>query len=86
MISLEWFVAIGLAPVSFALAGPLGRLYGARPALLTIGLVAGVVVFMAMFVRGARTPERAGGRQPASSERSCRTPPPALRETSPRGR
>jgi DHA3 family tetracycline resistance protein-like MFS transporter len=59
VISLEWFVAIGLAPVSFALAGPLGRLYGARPVLLTIGLVAGVVVVMAMFVRGARAPEQA---------------------------
>lgn len=66
VISLEWFVAIGLAPVSFAFAGPLGRLYGARPALLTIGLVAGVVVAMAMFVRGARTPERADQRPPAA--------------------
>jgi Major Facilitator Superfamily len=67
VISLEWFMAIGLAPVSFAVAGPLGRVFGARPALVTIGLVAGAIVAAVMFVRGARTPEETPGpRQPAA--------------------
>jgi hypothetical protein len=59
VIGLEWFVAIGLAPISFAIAGPLGRLFGARPVLMVAGVVAGVVVAAVMFVRGARTPEQA---------------------------
>ncbi|HSK95892.1 MAG TPA: hypothetical protein VK891_04665, partial [Euzebyales bacterium] len=67
VIGLEWFVAIGLAPVSFAIAGPLGRLFGARPVLLVAGLGGGAVVAAVMFVRGARTPEHAPGtRQPAA--------------------
>jgi hypothetical protein len=53
---------IGLAPVSFALAGPLGRLFGARSVLATVGVVAGAIVAAAAFVRGARAPERVPGR------------------------
>jgi hypothetical protein len=59
VISLQWFVMIGLAPASFAFAGPLGRLFGTRPVLMTIGVVGGSIVTAAAFVRGARTPERA---------------------------
>jgi DHA3 family tetracycline resistance protein-like MFS transporter len=59
VVSLQWFVMIGLAPVSFALAGPLGRLFGARAVLATVGVAAGAVVAAAAFVRGARAPERA---------------------------
>ena len=77
--SLEWFVAIGMAPISFALAGPLGRLFGARPVLAAFGLVAGVCVLGLSLVPGARTPERSaretgrgdsdGGWLPASRAR-----------------
>lgn len=55
---LEWFVAIGMAPVSFALAGPLGRLFGARPVLAAFGVVAGICVLGLSLVPGARAPER----------------------------
>jgi DHA3 family tetracycline resistance protein-like MFS transporter len=58
VIGLQWFMMIGLAPVSFALAGPLGRLFGPRPVLGTIGVVAGVIVAATALVPGARTPER----------------------------
>jgi DHA3 family tetracycline resistance protein-like MFS transporter len=58
VIGLQWFLAIGLAPLSFAVAGPLGRLFGARPVLVAIGLVAGLLVGAVMFIRGARTPEQ----------------------------
>jgi DHA3 family tetracycline resistance protein-like MFS transporter len=60
VIGLQWFVAIGLAPVSFAVAGPLGRIFGARPVLVVIGLVASLIVGAVMFIRGARTPEQVG--------------------------
>lgn len=55
---LEWFVAIGVAPISFALAGPLGRLYGPRPVLAAVGAVAGCAVLALSLVPGARSPER----------------------------
>jgi DHA3 family tetracycline resistance protein-like MFS transporter len=60
VIGLQWFVAIGLAPVSFAVAGPLGRVFGARPVRVVIGLVASLIVGAVMFIRGARTPEQVG--------------------------
>jgi hypothetical protein len=62
VISLEWFVAIGVAPVSFALAGPLGRLYGPRPVLAAVGVFAGTAVLALSLLPGARSPERSPGR------------------------
>lgn len=56
--SLEWFVAIGVAPVSFALAGPLGRLYGPRPVLAAVGVFAGTTVLALSLLPGALSPER----------------------------
>lgn len=56
--SLEWFVAIGMAPISFAVAGPLGRLFGPRPVLVAFGVFAGTAVAALMIVPGARSPER----------------------------
>lgn len=66
VVSLQWFLAIGLAPVSFALAGPLGRLFGSRPVLATIGVVAGAIVALAGFVPGARAPEQTRSDRDAS--------------------
>jgi hypothetical protein len=42
--------------------GPLGRLWSARPVLLYVGVAA----VLAMFVRGARSPEQVDRRQPAA--------------------
>lgn len=56
--SLEWFVAIGMAPISFAIAGPLGRLFGPRPVLVAFGVFAGTAVAAMALVPGARSPER----------------------------
>ena len=58
VIGLQWFVMIGLAPVSFALAGPLGRAFGPRPVLAAIGVAAGVIVASAALVPGARAPQQ----------------------------
>jgi MFS family permease len=55
--SLEWFVAIGVAPISFALAGPLGRVFGTRPVLVAVGVIAGTAVGAMAVVPGARAPE-----------------------------
>ncbi|HSJ44648.1 MAG TPA: MFS transporter [Euzebyales bacterium] len=64
--SLEWFVAIGMAPISFAIAGPLGRILGPRPVLVAFGVFAGTAVAALAIVPGARSPElrrrRPGGR------------------------
>ena len=59
--SVEWFLAIGVAPISFALAGPLGRLFGARPVLAGVGVLAGVTVAALAILPGARDPERHRG-------------------------
>lgn len=56
--SLEWFVAIGMAPISFAIAGPLGRVFGPRPVLVAFGVFAGTAVAALAIVPGARSPER----------------------------
>jgi len=56
--SLEWFVAIGMAPISFAIAGPLGRIFGPRPVLVAFGVFAGTAVAALAIVPGARSPER----------------------------
>jgi hypothetical protein len=56
--SLEWFLAIGVAPISFAVAGPLGRVLGARPVLVGVGVFAGFLVSALVVVPGARDPER----------------------------
>jgi MFS family permease len=55
--SLEWFVAIGLTPISFAIAGPLGRAFGPRPVLVTIGVIAGTVIAALVALPDARSPE-----------------------------
>lgn len=56
--SLDWMVGIGLAPLSFAIVGPLGSAYGARPVLITAGLLGAVVLVLLSLIRGAREPER----------------------------
>ncbi|MBW3601601.1 MAG: MFS transporter [Actinobacteria bacterium] len=57
---VDWFASLGLLPLSFALAGPLAQLFGARPTLV-VGALAGASapVLLAVLVRGARAPERA---------------------------
>jgi hypothetical protein len=55
--SLDWFVSIGLTPLSFALTGPVAEWLGAR---LTLGLAGGVglLTFFLIYVPGVRDPER----------------------------
>ncbi len=68
--SVDWFVSIGLIPVSFALTGPVAEWLGARTTLAVAGAF-GLLSFALLFVPGVRDPERQplpGGRaQPISS-------------------
>ncbi len=60
--SLDWFVSIGLTPVSFALTGPLAEWLGARTTLAGAGVL-GLATVAFLFVPGMRDPER----RPAAS-------------------
>jgi DHA3 family tetracycline resistance protein-like MFS transporter len=53
--SLDWVLTLGLAPVSYALTGPIADALGARPTLLWCGVVGGVVmVVVFLLVPGVR--------------------------------
>jgi MFS family permease len=55
--SLDWFVSIGLTPLSFALTGPVAEWLGARTTLALAGAV-GLLTFFILYVPGVRDPER----------------------------
>ncbi len=56
--SLDWFISIGLLPLSFALTGPVAAAIGARETLVWAGILGGVVTLAALFVPGMRATER----------------------------
>jgi MFS family permease len=55
--SLDWFVSIGLTPLSFAITGPVAEVIGARETLAIAGVL-GVLTFLFLFIPGVRAPER----------------------------
>jgi MFS family permease len=55
--SLDWFISIGLVPISFALTGPMADLIGARTTLGVAGLL-GALSCAILFLPGVRDPER----------------------------
>ncbi len=63
--SYDWFVSIGLLPVSFALTGPAAALLGARGALVAAGVLGGVVTIGFLFLPGMRAIERDQAPAPA---------------------
>jgi DHA3 family tetracycline resistance protein-like MFS transporter len=57
--SLDWVLSLGLAPLSYALTGPIADLLGARATLLRAGLVGGgVMLVVLLLVPGIRSAER----------------------------
>src|SRR5215211_3858766 len=48
--SLDWVLSLGLAPVSYALTGPIANLLGARSTLLDAGIVSGAVLLVVLLV------------------------------------
>jgi MFS family permease len=55
--SLDWFVSIGLVPVSFALTGPIAAQIGARETLAAAGAL-GALTVLFLLVPGVRDPEQ----------------------------
>jgi hypothetical protein len=58
--SLDWFISIGLVPLSYALTGPIAEQLGARTTLISAGILGGVVTFAFLFLPGMRAIERNG--------------------------
>jgi MFS family permease len=56
--SFDWFVSIGLIPLSFAITGPLAEAIGARATLLWAGGLGAVSIMAFLAVPGLRDPER----------------------------
>jgi len=56
--SLDWVLSLGLAPVSYALTGPIANALGARTTLLDAGLVSGAVLLLVLFVPSVRDADR----------------------------
>jgi MFS family permease len=55
--SFDWFVSIGLTPLSFAITGPVAELLGARTTLALAGAL-GLTTLGFLFLPGMRDPER----------------------------
>jgi MFS family permease len=55
--SFDWFVSIGLTPLSFAITGPVASLVGVRETLALAGVL-GAMTFVFLFIPGLRDPER----------------------------
>lgn len=61
--SLEWLIATGLMPLSYAFAGPIAGWLGTRPTLVGAGLLGAAITFAFLFLpgmRAAETPSPAG--------------------------
>jgi Na+/melibiose symporter-like transporter len=54
--SFDWFVSMGLIPLSFAVTGPVAELLGARTTLALSGALGGLTLAF-LFVPGVRDPE-----------------------------
>jgi MFS family permease len=66
--SFDWFISIGLVPVSFALTGPVAALFGARATLVGAGVLGGIVTLAFLFLPGMRDVERSGALRRATED------------------
>jgi len=62
--SLDWFISIGLLPISFGLTAPIAAAIGARTTLVVAGVVGGMATFAFLFLPGMRASERAAPAAP----------------------
>ena len=56
--SFDWFISIGLLPVSYALTGPLASAFGERATLIGAGVLGAGVTLAFLFLPGLRSVER----------------------------
>ena len=59
--SFDWFISIGLVPLSFIFTGPVAAVLGARTTLVGAGLLGGVMTLAFLFLPGMRDIEGSGG-------------------------
>ena len=57
--SVDWFISIGLMPLSYALAGPVAEFLGTRPTLMGAGVLGAAITLTFLFLPGVRSVERA---------------------------
>jgi MFS family permease len=56
--SLDWFISVGLVPVSFGITGPIASAIGVRTTMVASGVLAALITMAFLFVPGVRDPER----------------------------
>jgi hypothetical protein len=66
--SFDWFISIGLVPISFALTGPVAAVFGVRETLVGAGVLGGIVTLAFLFIPGMRDLERTGALAKATGE------------------
>jgi DHA3 family tetracycline resistance protein-like MFS transporter len=66
--SLDWFISIGLLPLSFALTGPVAALIGPQLTLVGAGLLGAIVTFSFLFLPGMRSVEETPPEEPLGPE------------------
>lgn len=69
--SLDWFISIGLLPVSFAITGPVAAAVGSRATLIGAGVLGAAVTLGFLFLPGMRAIER--GQLPIGEPRNQAT-------------
>jgi MFS family permease len=57
--SFDWFISIGLVPVSFALTGPIAEVFGVRATLVGAGVLGSAITLAFLFLPGMRRIETA---------------------------
>lgn len=87
--SLDWFISIGLLPLSFALTGPAANLFGARGTLIGAGVLGAIVTLSFLFLPGLRSVEQEEQKEAIPDDRSepevVGRPASPIRPTSPPG-
>lgn len=58
--SLDWFISIGLVPLSYAFTAPVAAAIGARGTLVAVGSAGALITLAPLFLRGMREVERDG--------------------------
>jgi MFS family permease len=72
--SLDWFISIGLLPVSLALTPPVAAAIGARATFVWAGVIGAAVTFAFLFLPGLRDVEGRGAGPEALSGHEAATP------------
>ena len=66
--SFDWFISIGLVPLSFAITAPVAAVFGARATLVGAGVLGAIVTLGFLFLPGMRDVERSGDLARASAD------------------